>query len=155
VTIDEDRAGQRLDNFLMAELNGVPKSRIYRMLRTGEVRVSGRRAKASDRLQAGDKVRIPPVREAVRAEKPLLPDTLKDDIRSRILLEQPAYLVVNKPAGLAVHGGSGVSFGLIEASWWRVRARRCCHCTGNCVNRIWTKPIGHWCRASGPRIAVR
>lgn len=114
VTIDEDRAGQRLDNFLMAELNGVPKSRIYRMLRTGEVRVSGRRAKASDRLQAGDKVRIPPVREAVRAEKPLLPDTLKDDIRARILLEQPGYLVVNKPAGLAVHGGSGVSFGLIE-----------------------------------------
>ncbi|TNF34324.1 MAG: 23S rRNA pseudouridine(955/2504/2580) synthase RluC [Gammaproteobacteria bacterium] len=114
VTIDEDRAGQRLDNFLMAELNGVPKSRIYRMLRTGEVRVSGRRAKASDRLQAGDKVRIPPVREAARAEKPVLPDALKEAIRSRILLEQPGYLVVNKPAGLAVHGGSGVSFGLIE-----------------------------------------
>ncbi|HEY9037152.1 MAG TPA: 23S rRNA pseudouridine(955/2504/2580) synthase RluC [Pseudomonadales bacterium] len=114
VTITEDQAGQRLDNFLMAQLNGVPKSRVYRMLRTGEVRVDGGRAKASDRLRAGTKVRIPPVHEAVRADKPLLPDSLKSEIRERILMEQPGYLVVNKPAGLAVHGGSGISFGLIE-----------------------------------------
>ncbi len=114
VVIDEDHAGQRLDNFLMSQLKGVPKSRIYRMLRTGEVRVDGGRVKASDRLALGAKVRIPPVREAARTDKPVLPEPLKSELRERILVEQPGYLVVNKPAGLAVHGGSGVAFGMIE-----------------------------------------
>lgn len=114
VVVSDDHAGQRLDNFLLGQLNGVPKSRIYRMLRTGEVRVDGGRAKASDRLEPGARVRIPPVREATRADKPVLPESLKAELRDRILVEHPAYLVVNKPAGLAVHGGSGLSFGLIE-----------------------------------------
>lgn len=112
VTADQD--GQRIDNFLLARLKGVPKSRIYRMLRTGEVRVDGGRAKAERRLKAGETVRIPPVREAAQSPVPVLPDRLQEDIRQRVLLERPGFLVIDKPAGLAVHGGSGLSFGLIE-----------------------------------------
>ncbi|MDH3562172.1 MAG: RluA family pseudouridine synthase [Gammaproteobacteria bacterium] len=112
--IDETRAGQRLDNFLIATLKGVPKSRIYRILRKGEVRINKGRARPEYRLEAGDVVRIPPLRQAPPALKAgeaegfawLLP---------RIIHEDDDLMVINKPSGLAVHAGSGVSIGLIEA----------------------------------------
>jgi 23S rRNA pseudouridine955/2504/2580 synthase len=113
--IDETRAGQRLDNFLIATLKGVPKSHIYRILRKGEVRINKGRARPDYRLEPGDVVRIPPLRlsppkldsaEAAEGFAWLLP---------RILYEDDDLMVVNKPAGLAVHAGSGVAVGLIEA----------------------------------------
>ena len=115
--IDETRAGQRLDNFLIATLKGVPKSHIYRILRKGEVRINKGRARPDYRLEEGDMVRIPPLRlappplraggaEAAEGFAWLLP---------RILYEDEDLMVVNKPSGLAVHAGSGVSVGLIEA----------------------------------------
>ena len=113
VDVDASRAGQRLDNFLVGRLKGVPKSRIYRILRRGEVRVNGGRATASYRLRAGDRVRIPPVR--------LKPSEQSDRVRgfewlgARVLYEDEDLLVLDKPSGLPVHGGSGVTTGLIEA----------------------------------------
>ncbi len=115
LTVTADHDGQRIDNFLMAQLKGVPRSRIYRMLRSGEVRVDRGRAKADRRLRAGETVRVPPVREAAATAAPAVPGGLLADIRQRILLERPGFFVLDKPAGLAVHGGSGLSFGLIEA----------------------------------------
>ena len=115
VEIDPDQAGQRIDNFLMTYLKGVPKSLVYRILRTGEVRRNGGRVKAQDRLEAGDKLRIPPIRTSER-EAPIIPvDALRARIESRILFEDEDLIVLNKPSGLAVHGGSGLSFGVIEA----------------------------------------
>lgn len=114
VTISADFAGQRLDNFLMRELKGVPKSRIYNILRRGEVRVNKARAKPPYKLLAGDVVRIPPVRVAER-EVAAVPVSLAEDIRSRILYEDEGLMVIDKPSGLAVHGGSGISLGLIES----------------------------------------
>ena len=119
VTVGDHEAGQRLDNFLLAQLKGVPKSRIYRMLRTGEVRVNKGRAKPMQRIAAGDVVRIPPLRMAER-EAPLLPPQRVQAMRDAVLYEDEHLLVINKPPGLAVHGGSGVPYGLIElarASW--------------------------------------
>jgi 23S rRNA pseudouridine955/2504/2580 synthase len=113
--IDAASDGQRIDNFLLRELKGVPKSRIYRLLRKGEVRVNKGRIKAEYKLQLGDEVRIPPVRMAESEAPPTVSVGLADRLGSSILYEDDALLVVNKPAGLAVHGGSGVSFGLIEA----------------------------------------
>lgn len=113
--IGDEQAGQRLDNFLFHDLKGVPKGHIYRLLRTGQVRVNGRRTKPDYRLVAGDQVRIPPVRQAAH-DAPGRPGT--DFIKAladAILFEDAQLLVVNKPAGMAVHGGSGLSFGLIEA----------------------------------------
>ena len=113
-TVDADEAGQRLDNFLLAQLKGVPKSMIYRIVRKGEVRVNKKRCKPDQKLVAGDEIRIPPVRTAPKQE---LPNPKLDKIASLeqcILFEDDVMLVVNKPAGLAVHGGSGLSFGLIE-----------------------------------------
>lgn len=107
--VDEASAGQRIDNFLMRLLKGVPKSHVYRILRSGEVRVNGGRIPQTYRLCEGDEVRVPPVRVASR-EEPAVPIGTPFDI----VYEDDALLVVNKPAGLAVHGGSGVSFGLIE-----------------------------------------
>ncbi|MEX2150771.1 MAG: RluA family pseudouridine synthase [Steroidobacteraceae bacterium] len=110
-------AGQRLDNFLLRTLSGVPRSRVYRLLRRGEVRVNGKRSKADYRLAASDEVRLPPVRDA-RAEGPPargVPDALQATVRGAIIHEDDRLLVLNKPAGLAVHGGSGLSFGAIEA----------------------------------------
>lgn len=110
--IDAEEAGQRLDNFLMRILKGVPKSRIYRIIRAGEVRINGKRTEASYHLQAEDEVRIPPVRVAEEAPKPgsgAGPTVVFD-----ILFEDDALLAINKPAGLAVHGGSGISRGVIE-----------------------------------------
>lgn len=115
VQVDENHAGQRIDNFLLGRLKGVPKSRVYRILRKGEVRVNGSRAKAEYRLQIGDAVRIPPVRVAER-ETPVGPSPkLQQLLEQSIVYEDTSLLVINKPAGLAVHGGSGISLGLIES----------------------------------------
>lgn len=111
--ISEDEAGQRLDNFLLRICKGVPKSHVYRILRSGEVRVNSKRAEASYRLLEGDKLRIPPIRIAQRAEEVVAGAEFKADLP--ILHEDDALLVIDKPAGIAVHGGSGVSFGVIEA----------------------------------------
>jgi 23S rRNA pseudouridine955/2504/2580 synthase len=114
-TIDAEEAGQRLDNYLLRRLKGVPRSRVYRLLRRGEVRVNGRRPEASYRLEAGDRVRIPPVRESAPAGREPQPGASLP-----VLHEDERLLVVDKPAGVAVHGGSGVRSGLIET----LRARR-------------------------------
>lgn len=108
--------GQRLDNFLLRELKGVPRSRVYRLLRRGEVRVNGGRAKPDYRLAADDLVRLPPLRDLAGAEPPgRIPDSLLAAVREALVHEDESILAFNKPAGLAVHGGSGLSFGLIEA----------------------------------------
>lgn len=114
VEIPAEFAGQRVDNFLLTRLKGVPKSRIYRMLRSGEVRINGGRVRAQDRLQDGDKLRIPPVRVAERDEAVLPTNLLRQRLDGRILFEDDAMLVLNKPVGMPVHGGSGASFGVIE-----------------------------------------
>lgn len=115
VDIDAGHAGQRVDNFLLTYLKGVPKSLIYRILRTGEVRRNGGRVKAQDRLEEGDRLRIPPVRTPER-DAPVIPvDALRHRIESRILFEDEDLIVLNKPSGIAVHGGSGLSYGVIEA----------------------------------------
>lgn len=110
-------AGQRLDNFLLRELAGVPRSRVYRLLRKGEVRVNGRRKQADYRLAADDEVRLPPVRAEIPAVagRKRVPDALLEAVRRAVLYEDARLLVLDKPAGLAVHGGSGLSFGAIEA----------------------------------------
>lgn len=114
VTIDEAHSGQRLDNFLISRLKGVPKTRIYRILRKGEVRINKGRTSADYRLQPGDVVRIPPLRTGV-AKPPIAGKEGFRWLESRILFEDEAFLAIDKPSGLAVHGGSGVSLGLIEA----------------------------------------
>ncbi|WP_321170840.1 RluA family pseudouridine synthase, partial [Roseateles sp.] len=111
VKVDENSAGQRLDNYLLRELKGVPKTHVYRIIRAGEVRVNKGRAHADTRLELGDEVRVPPVRLPERVlERP-------DYVPARefeIVFEDEHLLAINKPAGVAVHGGSGVSFGVIE-----------------------------------------
>ncbi len=109
VEIDESSQGQRLDNFLIKLLKGVPKTHVYRVIRSGEVRVNKGRAAADTRLEAGDLVRLPPVRVAERAGAPAAPAR-----EFPILFEDDYLIAVDKPAGVAVHGGSGVSFGVIE-----------------------------------------
>jgi 23S rRNA pseudouridine955/2504/2580 synthase len=112
VQVDEEQAGQRIDNFLRRELPGLPKGRLYRILRKGEVRVNGGRVRAEYRLQAGDEVRIPPAR--VNSEPAAPPAGKIADIEGCIIYEDKRLLVLNKPGGLAVHGGSGISHGAIE-----------------------------------------
>ena len=114
LTAGEEDSGQRLDNFLFRTLKGVPKSHVYRLLRTGQVRVNGRRAKPDYRLEDGDELRLPPVRQEEKAAPGLPPRWQQEALRGAILFEDERLLVVNKPAGMAVHGGSGVSFGVIE-----------------------------------------
>ncbi len=114
VVIDDEEQGQRLDNFLIRRCKGVPKSHIYRILRSGEVRVNSRRVDATYRLCAGDNVRIPPIRIAERP-KSEVDEAAKQRVDLPILFEDEAMLVIDKPEGIAVHGGSGVSFGVIEA----------------------------------------
>jgi len=115
VVIDEEQVQQRLDNFLFRELKGVPKGHVYRLLRTGQVRVNGGRVKPDYRLASGDEVRIPPVRQG-ETPPPARPGSRQlTELQDAILLEDDQLLVINKPAGMAVHGGSGVSFGVIEA----------------------------------------
>ena len=113
--IDVEDPGQRIDNFLNRVLKGVPKARIYRMLRRGEVRVNGGRVKPAYRVQTGDRIRVPPVRTGTRPARPAGTPRLGAWLREAIVFEDDGVLILDKPAGLAVHGGSGVSFGLIEA----------------------------------------
>lgn len=112
LTVDEDSAGQRLDNFLMRHLKGVPKTHVYRIIRSGEVRVNKGRASAEQRVEAGDVVRLPPVR--VSAQVQAKADAPAPAREFPVLMEDEAMMAIDKPAGVAVHGGSGVSFGVIE-----------------------------------------
>ena len=115
VQIDDERAGQRLDNFLLGQLKGAPRSLIYRILRTGQVRVNGGRAKADQRLSAGDSVRIPPVRlTESRDDAPGPSPKQIAAIEKAIVFEDDWLLALAKPSGIAAHGGSGVRFGAIE-----------------------------------------
>jgi 23S rRNA pseudouridine955/2504/2580 synthase len=113
--VGERGAGQRLDNFLARILGDVPRSHIFRVIRKGEVRVNGKRAKPETRLQASDTVRVPPVRTGAAAPPRRASSTMIDSVTAAIIHEDAQLLVIDKPAGLAVHGGSGVSFGVIEA----------------------------------------
>ncbi|MCW8829009.1 MAG: 23S rRNA pseudouridine(955/2504/2580) synthase RluC [Gammaproteobacteria bacterium] len=115
VTVGEESGGQRIDNFLLKHLKGVPKSRIYRILRKGEVRVNKGRIKPEYRLKIGDIVRIPPIRVSEKPAAANPGQRLQQLLEQSILYEDKALLVLNKPSGLAVHGGSGISFGVIEA----------------------------------------
>ena len=117
--IDEDAAGQRVDNFLIRYLKGVPKTHVYRMIRSGEVRVNKGRVGADTRLQSGDVLRVPPVRisERVAGKAQAMVEQMVRGAPARdfpVLLEDDSLIAINKPAGVAVHGGSGVSFGVIE-----------------------------------------
>lgn len=114
VVIGEEAAGQRLDNYLVRRCKGVPKSHLYRILRSGEVRVNKGRVDATYRLQAGDTLRLPPLRVA---ERPVdeIEEVAKTRVELPVIYEDEALLVIDKPEGIAVHGGSGVSFGVIEA----------------------------------------
>ena len=130
VTVDEDYAGQRLDNFLIRQLKGVPKTHVYRIIRSGEVRINKGRAQADTRVEAGDIVRLPPVRTSERAEQKAVAISAAQEVVRHgamstvggyapaaefpILFEDDFVLAIDKPAGVAVHGGSGVSFGVIE-----------------------------------------
>lgn len=112
VEVDADSAGQRLDNFLIRHLKGVPKTHVYRIIRSGEVRINKGRVSADTRVEAGDVVRLPPVRISDKvAEKAERPAPARE---FPILLEDEHLIAIDKPAGVAVHGGSGVSFGVIE-----------------------------------------
>ena len=115
VEVAAEYAGQRLDNFLLRELKGVPRSRIYRALRKGEVRVNKGRTRADYRLRAGDQVRLPPLRTAEREQATGVPARHRNLLETSLLYEDSGLWVIDKPAGLAVHGGSGLSFGLIES----------------------------------------
>lgn len=115
VEIDADREGQRLDNFLISQLKGVPKSAIYRIVRKGEVRVNKGRIKVDYRLKDGDIVRIPPVRLAAVTAPAHAGQKLTELLKNSILFENKGLLIINKPSGLAVHGGSGINLGMIEA----------------------------------------
>lgn len=111
--IEDDRDGQRLDNFLLAELHPAPRSLIYRLVRTGQVRVNGRRVRPMQRLSTGDEVRIPPVARRAPEER-RIPDGLARRIEQQILARHEAYLVLDKPAGMAVQAGSGLNWGLMD-----------------------------------------
>jgi 23S rRNA pseudouridine955/2504/2580 synthase len=115
IEVGEAGEGQRLDNFLGRILSEVPRSHLFRVIRKGEVRVNGKRAKPELRLQASDIVRVPPVRVGAAAPPRRAPSGMVADINAAIVHEDPRLLVIDKPAGMAVHGGSGVSFGVIEA----------------------------------------
>lgn len=114
VEVGEEELGQRLDNFLIRRCKGVPKSHIYRILRSGEVRVNSKRVDATYRLCVGDNIRIPPIRIAERPQNEVN-ESAKERVDLPIIYEDEAMLVIDKPEGIAVHGGSGVSFGVIEA----------------------------------------
>ena len=118
IDIDEDMAGQRIDNFLRNQLKSIPKSMVYRILRKGEVRVNKKRVKAEYKLEAGDVVHIPPITIEAKAEEATAPSTKLNkvaELEHCILHEDDHVLILNKPSGTAVHGGSGLKFGAIEA----------------------------------------
>ena len=115
VRVGEDRAGQRLDNFLLGQLKGAPRSLVYKIVRSGQVRVNGGRAKAERKLDAGDEVRIPPVRlETDGVQKAGPPEAFMQRLEAAIVFEDEHLLALNKPSGVASHGGSGISHGAIE-----------------------------------------
>jgi 23S rRNA pseudouridine955/2504/2580 synthase len=114
-TITAEEAGQRVDNFLMRHFKTVPRSRVYRLLRKGEVRVNRKRVDAEYRLTAGDEVRLPPVRIDSRKEPEQPSSSLRELIERAVIFQDKHLLVIDKPAGVAVHGGSGMSYGIIEA----------------------------------------
>jgi 23S rRNA pseudouridine955/2504/2580 synthase len=113
--ISADDAGQRIDNFLLRVLKGVPRSRIYRAITSGEVRINKKRVKPSDRIETGDMVRVPPIRTTLSRPAQNVSDNLAQMLRDRIVYEDKNFLVLNKPCGIAVHGGSGINLGIIEA----------------------------------------
>src|ERR1700729_4209719 len=114
-TVTADESGQRIDNFLMRHFKTVPRSRVYRLLRKGEVRVNRKRVDAEYRIQAGDEVRLPPVRIDASEEPGRPSSSLMELLEQSIIFQDKHVLVLDKPAGVAVHGGSGMSFGVIEA----------------------------------------
>jgi len=115
IIIAPDRSGQRLDNFLFAQFRQLPKSRIYKMLRKGEVRINGGRVKQAYRIQTGDRLRLPPVRiDSLAQSGRLIPGAALESLEKRIVFEDADLLVLSKPTGLAVHAGSGVRYGVIE-----------------------------------------
>ena len=114
ISVDEASEGQRVDNFLAKTLKGVPKSHIYRILRSGEVRVNKGRVDASRKLEIGDIVRVPPIRMVAKTETKASDEPATSVFENKIIFEDDALLVIDKPAGFAVHGGSGVSRGVIE-----------------------------------------
>jgi 23S rRNA pseudouridine955/2504/2580 synthase len=114
VRVPDDRAGQRLDNFLLGQLKGAPKSLIYKVVRSGQVRVNGGRAKAERRLEAGDEVRIPPVQLGEAAPRGAPARGLLDAMAASIVFEDARLIAISKPSGVASHGGSGIGFGVIE-----------------------------------------
>lgn len=115
VKVPEDRDGQRLDNYLFNQLKGVPKTHVYRLLRTGQVRVNGKRAKPDARVAGGDEVRIPPVRMAEPGEQPRASERSLQALSAAIVAEDRNFIGLDKPSGLASHGGSGISLGAIES----------------------------------------
>lgn len=121
VVVPQGNDGQRIDNYLLSLLPGVPRSHVYRLLRSGQVRVDGARAKPHRRVHSGETVRLPPVRTATRSEGRRPPDDLLRRVRERVLLEDDHYLVLDKPAGLPAHAGTGADFGVIEVvrAWER------------------------------------
>ena len=128
IKVPEDRAGQRLDNFLLGQLKGAPRSLIYKLVRSGQVRVNGGRAKAERKLEAGDEVRVPPVRLTEEGDKAGPPAAFMKRLEDAIVYEDERLLALNKPSGVASHGGSGIS---------SARSRRC----GRCARaRPWS-----WC----------
>ncbi|TDU32914.1 23S rRNA pseudouridine955/2504/2580 synthase [Panacagrimonas perspica] len=121
--------GQRIDNYLLRELPGVPKSHVYRLLRSGQVRVNGGRVKPERKLAEGDEVRIPPVRMAEKGETVRPPDEVLNRLRAAVIHEDEHYLALDKPAGYASHGGSGLAYGVIEAirAWEKYEFVELCH----------------------------
>jgi len=114
IKVPEDRAGQRLDNFLLGQLKGAPRSLVYKLVRSGQVRVNGGRAKAERKLEAGEEVRVPPVSLAEVGDKAAPPAGFLQRMEQAIVFEDARLLVINKPSGVASHGGSGISHGAIE-----------------------------------------
>jgi len=110
IDVTQDEAGQRIDNYLVARLKGVPKSHVYRILRSGEVRINSKRVEASQKVAAGDRIRVPPVRVAERGDGPPAPH-----YKLPVIFEDEWLVAIDKPAGLAVHGGSGIPHGVIES----------------------------------------
>ncbi|MDN5882594.1 MAG: RluA family pseudouridine synthase [Nitrosospira sp.] len=114
VTVEADENGRRIDNFISSRLKNIPKSRIYQMLRRGEVRLNGSRVRADSRLSAGDVVRLPPVYQETANDTPAIAPGIMHKLEQGILHEDDKLLVINKPSGLAVHAGSGVNYGVID-----------------------------------------
>lgn len=114
-TIDSDEAGQRIDNYLLKTLKGVPKSMIYRLLRKGEIRANKKRTKPEYKIQAEDLIRVAPIRIAEKNEPVSTQLNIVANLEKQIIFEDELFIVLNKPSGMAVHGGSGLSFGVIEA----------------------------------------